>query len=196
MICIGLTGGIGSGKSYIAVVFQNLGIPVYNADIRAKAISNNHPVAREKIVSTFGKEAYKNEFLDSRFIGELVFPNTQLLNKLNEIIHPLVEDDFIEWCDGNKTAPYLIKEAAILFETGSYKKLDASILVTAPEKVRIERILKREGMKIEDIRNRMRHQWNDEDKLNFADFVINNEGGSLVLPQVIKIHQEIINKEW
>lgn len=195
MICAGLTGGIGSGKSYVAGIFTHLGIPVYNADSKAKMISNTNRVVREKILGLFGGEAYIDGNLNNQFIGKLVFNDPRQLEKLNSIIHPEVEKDFRDWCSQNQTAPYLIKEAAILFETGSYKRLNCNILVTAPETIRIERVIRRDGLGAKDVKRRMVNQWKDRDKLKLADFVISNDGRSMVLPQVIEIHRELIENK-
>lgn len=192
MICLGLTGGIGSGKTFVAEVFTQIGIPVYNADKKARELSENSPVIKEKIIQLFGREAYPGDHLNSRLIGSLVFQDQELLKKLNAIVHPAVEYDFLEWCKGRSSFPYLLKEAAILFETGIYKKLDATILVIAPEKTRIERIKSRDGLEEDQIRQRLENQWSDEEKLKLADFVINNDGRTMILPQVLKVHQTII----
>ena len=191
MICIGLTGGIGSGKSYVARIFESLDVPVYKADDQARFISDNNPTVVSKINSLFGHNAYTNNSLNRQFIGGMVFDDPSLLKKLNEIIHPEVEKDFENWCSENKKSAYVIKEAAILFETGSYKKLHSNILVLAPEEIRIDRVKKRDKIDPDQIRKRMLNQWQDSKKKKLANYVIVNDGKSLILPQVIQIHKRI-----
>lgn len=188
---VGLTGGIGSGKSYVARIFQNLGIPIYEADLRARELSDSNPAIRKKIIDIFGDNAYQNEELNRNWIGGQVFSQVDLLEKLNQIIHPEVDSDFSKWCTENNEAPYIIKEAAILFETGSFRKMNYNILVTAPEWLRIERVGKRDLLITEEIRKRMENQWDDNEKLKLADFVIINDGKSLILPEVLNIHQKL-----
>ncbi len=191
MRCIGLTGGIGSGKSYVAKIFQNLDVPIYKADNQARYISDNNPAVISKIVSLFGKDAYTNGMLNRQFIGGMVFDDSSLLKKLNEIIHPEVEKDFKNWCSENINSAYIIKEAAILFETGSYKNLHSNILVVAPEEIRLDRVKRRDKVNPDQIRKRMQNQWTDSKKRKLADYVIVNDGKSLILPQVIQIHNRI-----
>ncbi len=195
MICVGLTGGIGSGKSYIAQIFNSLGIPVYEADSRAMEITNTIPSIRKKIISIFGEQAYQHNKLNRKWIGDQVFDHPSLLQKLNDIIHPEVDLDFAIWCSENTASPYLIKEAAILFETGSYSQLNFNILVTAPDNLRIARVSERDQMSPDQIRKRMQNQWSDEDKLKLADFVIINDGEALILPQIINIHEKLIKMQ-
>lgn len=191
MICIGLTGGIGSGKSFIADIFQKLGVPVYNSDIRAKHISDNDSFVRRKIVSLLGQNAYQNGILNRQYLGGMVFDNPDLLDSLNDIIHPAVEADFIKWCSDKNEHDYVLKEAAILFETGSYKRLDSTVLVVAPEGTRIKRVQKRDNLDTNSIQKRIDKQWSDQDKEKMADYIINNDGKTLVLPQIIHIHTSI-----
>jgi len=197
MICIGLTGGIGSGKTYVAEIFKVLGIPVYESDQRARQLSGELKSIKNGIISLLGEEAYKDGQFNSKWIGNRVFNEPQLLQKLNNIIHPEVETDFINWCSAQKQYPYVIKEAAILFETESYKKLNSTILVTAPEPLRIQRVQERSQLNAEEVLKRMQTQWSDEKKLKLASFVVINDGVSLVLPQVLDIHNKILVKnQW
>ena len=195
MICIGLTGGIGSGKSFIAEIFIRLGVPIYNADTLARHISNNNPDVKSNIVSLLGQNAYKKGLLNRQYVGGMVFDNPDLLENLNKIIHPAVEVDFLKWCSNNKEHHYLIKEAAILFETGSYRKLDSTILVVAPEDIRIKRVQKRDNLDANSIKKRIDKQWNDQEKEKLADYIINNDGKTLLLPQIIQIHKRVTNNE-
>jgi dephospho-CoA kinase len=192
MILVGLTGGIGSGKSYVAKIFQELSVPVYNADLGARNISNNNPNVRQKIIDLFGDKAYAGDKLDRSYIAGIVFDNPDKLVLLNNIIHPEVQIDFTNWLSVNSGKAYVIKEAAILFESDTYKKLDYNILVTAPEEVKISRIIERDRMNENQVKMRMSRQWNDEDKIPYADFIINNDGDHLIVPQVLDIHNKLI----
>jgi len=191
MICIGLTGGIGSGKSFIAEIFKKLGVPVYNADTRASFISDKDPEVKSNIVSLFGQKVYSNGLLNRQYVGGMVFDNPDLLERLNSIIHPAVEADFLKWCSTKKEHNYIIKEAAILFETGSYKKLDSTILVVAPEDIRIKRVLKRDNTDRDSVKKRVENQWGDQEKEKLANYIINNDGRTLLLPQIINIHNSV-----
>ncbi len=191
MICIGLTGGIGSGKSFIAEIFIRLGVPIYNADTRARHISDNNPDVKSNIVSLLGQNAYKKGLLNRQYVGGMVFDNPDLLESLNSIIHPAVEVDFLKWCSNNKEHRYIIKEAAILFETGSYRKLDSTILVVAPEEIRIKRVQKRDSTDTDSVKKRIDKQWKDQEKEKLADYIINNDEKTLLLPQIIDIHTSI-----
>ena len=191
MIRVGLTGGIGSGKSYIAEIFCKLKVPVFNSDLRAREISDTSEEARAQIISHFGNKAYNNDSLNRRFIAGMVFENPLLLEKLNKILHPLVEKEFEAWCSENNSSDYIIKEAAILFETGNYKKLDSTILVAAPEDIRITRVQKRDNSDRDSIIKRMENQWDDQVKEKLADYIIYNDGKTLILPQIIEIHKRL-----
>ncbi|MEP2935080.1 MAG: dephospho-CoA kinase [Gilvibacter sp.] len=172
MKIIGLTGGIGSGKSTVASFFKNLGAPVYIADIEAKALMNRSKVIRRKLIALFGPEAY-NEQLNAGYIAGIVFKDASKLEALNSIVHPKVASHFKRWVKKQKGA-FVIKEAAILFENGGYKKCDKTILVTAPSKIRVERVMRRDGSNRDQVLQRMQHQWPDSKKIPLADFVIEN----------------------
>ena len=191
MIKVGLTGGIGSGKSFIAEVFVNLGIPVFNSDIKARKISNTNLTIKQDIISHFGKESYHNDSLNRTYIAGMVFEKPELLEKLNSIIHPQLEIEFDKWLSSQNESKYVIKEAAILFETGGYKRMDSNILVIAPVDLRIDRIQKRDNLSVNQIKNRMANQWADERKEELADFIINNDENNLILPQIINIHKRL-----
>lgn len=197
MIYIGLTGGIGSGKTYVAGIFKALGVPVYESDQRARQLSAELKSVRKGIISLLGETAYRDGQINSKWISKRVFNEPQLLQSLNNIIHPEVETDFIKWCSAYHQFPYVIKEAAILFETESYKKLNSTILVTAPENIRIQRVQERSQLNADEVLKRMQAQWSDEEKLKRAGFVVINDGISLVLPQVLDIHNKILVKnQW
>jgi dephospho-CoA kinase len=193
MLKIGITGGIGSGKSYICKIFEQLGVPVYNADEKARNISNNSISVKKDITNLFGKEAYENNVLNRAYIASKVFNDTNLLEQLNQIIHPAVNKDFNDWCNNYQDKSYILKEAAILFESGIYKNLDKTILVTAPESIRINRVIKRDGSTKEEVLNRMKNQWPTEKITPLADFIIHNIDKELLLPEILKIHNTLNN---
>lgn len=171
---IGLTGGIGSGKTTVAKKIQSLGIPVYFADDRAKILMNDVQVAQQ-IKSIFGKDVYVNGILQRQVLANKIFKDKEKLAQMNAIVHPLVSNDFENWLYLHSKYKVVVKEAAILFETGSYKNCDFTILVTAPQEVRIQRVMKRDGVSKEQILDRMNNQWRDEIKKNLADFIFIND---------------------
>lgn len=170
---IGLTGGIGSGKSSIAQHIESLGVPVYIADIEAKKILETDAVIA-KVVALFGEDILDKEKIDKKKIAALVFQDPEKLRKYNNIIHPEVFLHFQNWVKQHENLPLVVKEAAILFESGSYKDCDKIILVTAPKETRIKRVMKRDGVSREAVEQRMAHQWDDEKKKALSDFVIEN----------------------
>ena len=173
MKIVGITGGIGSGKTTIARFFhEEFGIPVYYADKEAKNLMHTQELVRP-ITELLGERAYKDGNLDRAYVASKVFEDTDLLNKLNGIVHPAVGKHFIDWAE-KQNAPYVLKEAAILFENGNASDCDAVILVTAPEDMRIQRVLERDHTTVEDVRVRMNKQWSDSEKIPLADFVIEN----------------------
>lgn len=192
MIKVGLTGGIGSGKTEVGKMFVALGIPVYYADIEAKKLLYSSEKIREAIVALIGREAYKGDKPERGFIAGKVFGNEQLLGELNKIVHPAVRKAFENWVEKEKNAPYVVQEAAILFESGGYKDFDRMILVCAPEEVRIQRIIERDGSSREAAEARMAHQWNDKQKLPLADFVIENLDRNATREAVSQIHRNLI----
>lgn len=191
MMVVGLTGGIGSGKTTVAGFFKELGIPVYIADEAGKRLMLTSEKIRQAIIKHFGEKAYTATTPNRKFIASLVFENPQQLKALNKIIHPEVAADFATWAK-NQDAPYVIYEAAILFETGGYKKCDFNILVTAPKEERIKRLLKRDKSKIEEIEARMANQWSDEMKKKLTDFVIENTDLSLTKSKVEELHEFLL----
>ena len=187
---VGLTGGIGSGKTTIASMFKNLGIPVYIADDRAKSLMSNSNALKVQIQQLLGEEAYKDNRLNRPFIAEKVFKNKNLLEELNAIVHPAVKDDFVAWRKLQES-PYVIKEAAILFENGSYKECDYMILVTAPLLLRIQRVRKRDSITEEAVMDRINNQWGDARKISLADAVIENIKLNDVKARVRRIHDHL-----
>jgi dephospho-CoA kinase len=188
MIKIGITGGIGSGKSTVCKVFSVIGIPVFNADEEARRLMQEDKNLVEKIKELFGEEAYLNEKLNRAKIAAMVFENKDLLQKLNALVHPAVGKEFIRWAAKQTDQPYVIKEAAILFESNAHKGLDYVIAVSAPEKLRIERIMQRDGVSAEQVKQRMKNQWPERKKVQLADFVVVNDDKKMVLPQVMRLH--------
>ena len=191
MMVVGLTGGIGSGKTTVAGFFKDLDIPIYIADEAGKRLMETSPKIREQIISIFGESSYSENTPERKYIASKVFSDETLLVKLNKIIHPAVEEDFKEWLQQQGSA-YVIYEAAILFETGGYKKCDLSILVTAPLDLKIDRLQKRDDSSRDEIQQRMDNQWSDDKKSQLADFIINNEDLADTKLQVEHIHAEIL----
>lgn len=170
---VGLTGGIGSGKTTMAKYFADKGIPVYIADDEAKKIMFRPDVVQE-IVAAFGHEVMTEGVPDKKKLADVVFANPEKLGILNSIIHPKVREHFYEWVKDNKDAVFVIKEAAILFESGSYKDCDKIILVTAPQEIRIQRVIERDNVSKEKVLERIANQWDEEKKKVLSDYIINN----------------------
>ena len=191
MKIIGLTGGIGSGKSKILSVFSTYGIPCYESDRRAKWLMQRDAELKSQIKSFFGDQIYENDQFNQRKLAKLVFANRGKLEALNSLVHPRVKMDFKSFVSQQDT-PYIIKEAAILFETGGEKDCDATILVTAPEKLRLQRVLNREKISSMDIKARINNQWSDSRKIPLADYVINNIDWDKTLKKIDEIHQKLL----
>ena len=188
---VGLTGGIGSGKTTVAKYFEELGVPVYIADLEAKALMNRSKVIRRKLIALFGNEAYVENTLNRPFIAQQIFNDKKLLNAMNTIVHPKVASHFKRWVNKHDS-PYVISEAAILFENGSYKKYDFIITVTAPENIRLQRVIKRYNSNKQKVEAIMANQWSDQEKIKRSDFVIENIDLELTKIQVRKIHKKIL----
>ncbi|MFT5969589.1 MAG: dephospho-CoA kinase [Flavobacteriales bacterium] len=188
---VGLTGGIGSGKSYVAKIFQELGVAVYNSDERAKALMIESSVIRKSLTLKFGDEVYQGHELNRPFLADKIFTNQANLDFVNNLVHPVVAQDFDFWLK-LQTSPYVINELAILFETGGEKSMDFSVLVTAPPEIQIERVSARNGWAESEIIDRMSKQWTNESKEKLADFCILNDGKTMLLQQILKIHENII----
>lgn len=191
MIKVGVTGGIGSGKTTVLNFFKDLGIPTYIADVEAKKLMHTPPVKKE-ITALFGSKSFIENELNRPFIAQKVFQDKALLEKLNAIVHPRVEQHFEEWVKKQKTT-YIVYEAAILFETGRYKDFDYTILVTAPYEKRIKRLQKRDQSTREAIEARIQNQWPDEKKKKLADWVVENDSLLNTYKQVGKIHAFLSN---
>ncbi len=192
MKIVGLTGGIGSGKTTVGKLFMELGIPVYIADIEAKTLMNEAEDLRGAIIRLLGEGAYEQGVLQRQYVASKVFTDKGLLSQLNAIVHPAVATHFRKWCEAQE-APYVLKEAAILFENEGYKACDSTILVTAPQETRILRVQKRDGSTRKEVLDRIKNQWSDERKQVLADFVINNEDLLKTKQFVKEIHKKIIS---
>ena len=193
MKIVGLTGGIGSGKTTVAKEFEALGVPIYIADVEAKKLMNRSKVIKRKLVALFGEKAYVNEQLNRPYIASVIFNNKEYLEKMNAIVHPKVARHFEKWV-AKKNAPYVIKEVAILFENGGHTLCDYVITVTAPKKLKIKRLLKRDNTTVEKIEAIMKNQWSDSEKIKYSDFVIENNALENTKLQVLKIHEQILKK--
>lgn len=189
---VGITGGIGSGKTTICHIFEALGIPVYFADGRAKWLMVNDPRLVTGIKQMFGEKAYySNGTLNRRFLARTVFNDPEKLKRLNGLVHPAVADDSDRWQRGQEGVPYTLKEAALLFESKNHLILDKVITVFAPEAMRIDRVVSRDEMSAEEVRARMSKQMPEDEKLKMADYIIYNDGQQSLLPQVMNIHHEL-----
>jgi dephospho-CoA kinase len=192
MLKIGLTGGIGSGKSTVARIFEVLGIPVYYADDAAKKIMNTDPQLRAALIKNFGERTYQGGQLDRAYLASLVFSDKQKLELLNSITHPATIRDANKWIL-EQTSPYIIKEAALLFESGANKYLDLVIGVYAPEDLRVRRVMQRDNTTREEILQRMSRQMNEDAKMKLCDFVVKNDEKELLLPQVLGLHSRFLS---
>ncbi len=192
MITVGLTGGIGSGKSLIGEIFKRLGIPVFHADDEAKIILSSDEVVIDQIKKEFGENIYTSQGVDRKQLAGIIFNDQTALSKINAIIHPRVRQYFIEWKEKQNTE-YVIEEAAILFESNAYKELDITINVHANELVRIKRVVERDKTSDEAVKSRMSNQLSDEERIKLADYTIYNDGTQMLLPQVLDIHNKILN---
>lgn len=191
MKIVGLTGGIGSGKTTVAKMFSALGIAVYNSDIEAKKLTNSSKSIRQQLISLLGEETYKDGILNRKFMAEKIFNDKELLSQVNSIIHPKVAQQFKNWV-AIQNSPYVIKEAAILYESGSAAQCDLVILVTAPKNVRLQRVMDRDQVSREEVEARMKNQWSDSKKAKLADFVIQNTNLVNTKKQVESIHYSLI----
>ncbi|WP_034921145.1 dephospho-CoA kinase [Gillisia sp. CAL575] len=194
MRIVGLTGGIGSGKTTVASFLKELKVPIYIADDAGKYLMNTNSEVKAKIVSLFGEQAYNDGHLDRKYIADKVFNSPEKLQQLNEIVHPAVARDFIKW-KNKQDSSYVLYEAAILFESGGYKNCDLVILVTAPLEDRIKRLQARDKSTLEEIEARMKHQWSDEEKRKLSNFEIFNKNLSSTKEQVRNLHEILINTD-
>ncbi|MCB0644897.1 MAG: dephospho-CoA kinase [Phaeodactylibacter sp.] len=195
MLKIGLTGGIGSGKTTVARIFQVLGIPVYFADDRAKLLMLNKPEIVNGVKAIFGVNAYAEDgSLNRSHIAAIAFNDPHKLLQLESIVHPAVQKDGDQWHRAQSGVPYTLKEAALLFESGSYKFLDEVITVTAPQELRIERVMQRDGASREQVLARLEKQWPEEEKVRYSNYQIRNDGSRSLIQQVLDVHHLILEK--
>lgn len=183
---IGLTGGIGSGKSYIAGVLEKMGYPVYYSDERAKLLTDTHPEIRTGLISRFGDQIYSEGILNRKDLAARIFNSESDRIFVNQLIHPVVRADFERWCAEQHTA-LVFNEAAILFETGAYQQFNATVLVIAPHELRIQRIVERDRCTVEQAETRMKSQWSDEQKIPLATCIVTNDGKSPLLSQLEQV---------
>lgn len=193
MHMIGLTGGIGSGKSTIAKIFATLGIPVFNADQAAKDCMQHNIVIKSKLIENFGPKVFENNQLNRTYLSSIVFNDAYQLSLLNSIVHPITIQAAWDWAI-EQNAPYVIKEAALIFETSASEGLDFIIGVTAPANVRMQRVMKRDQLSALEVEKKMNHQISDTIKMRLCDKVIVNDESQLLIPQVLKVHQFILEK--
>lgn len=192
MIKVGLTGNIGTGKSTVARIFESLGVPVYHADREAKRMLEETTV-KEMLVIKFGVNIFENDQVDRKKLANVVFNNSKKLADLNAIIHPLVEKDLEHFFLLMKDHPYVIQEAAILFESGFDKNFDKIILVTSSEKIANSRVMKRDNVGLQEVEQRRANQWSQIRKIALSDYIIKNDEENMLIPQVLDIHQSLIS---
>lgn len=193
MIKVGITGNIGSGKTTVCKMFESLGIPIYYADDRAKMLMNTNPFLIKKIKYLFGPEVYSDQKLNRPFLANIIFNNKTKLNKLNSVVHPAVALDGAEWFTNQNTS-YAIKEAALIVETGGHEFLDVLIVVTAPEELRIQRVISRDQVSPDQVTARIKNQLPESEKTKVATYIIQNDGGQSLIPQIYDIHRQLISK--
>ncbi|HLP35413.1 dephospho-CoA kinase [Lacibacter sp.] len=194
MLKIGLTGGIGSGKSTVAKVLEVLGVPVYYADEAAKELMHSNELLKQQLILHFGKETYfEDGQLNRKHLSSIVFNNKEKLELLNSLVHPATIADAKEWFS-KQQSPYVVKEAALLFESGTAEGLDYIIGVTAPAALRIKRVMDRDGVTADEVKRRMANQVDDTLKMKLCDFVLYNNEQELLLPQVLTLHNELIKR--
>lgn len=189
---IGLSGGIGSGKSYVAEILEKMGFPVYYSDARAKALTDTHPHIKSELIKRFGTSIYEDGVLNRKALASLIFDSEEYRLFVNNLIHPIVRADFDAWC-ATQDSPLVFNEAAILFETGAYRQFDATVLVIAPIDIRLQRIMKRDHCTHEQAEARINSQWNDEQKIPLATYSISNDGVQPLLVQLEGIVRSLLN---
>ena len=192
MLRIGITGGLGSGKSTVAHIFEVLGIPVYYADTASKKLMNDDDEVKAAVQNMFGKDVYPEGRLDRKYLAEIVFKDEKKLALLNSIVHPATLQDMDQWLK-QQNSPYALKEAALIFESGSNKSLDYVIGVKAPLEMRLQRAMFRDTITIEEAMARISQQMNEEDKLELCDYIIVNDEQQMLIPQVLALHQKFLN---
>ena len=196
MIKVGITGGIGSGKTTICHFFELLDIPVFTADTQAKRLMVTSPDIKNRLISILGKDIYfKDQSLDRKKIAKLIFNSPDLLSKINALVHPAVQKEFEKWCV-KQNSHYVLFEAAILFECGLYKKMDINVLITASEENRINRVIIRDNISKKEVKSKIAKQWKDEKKEGYADYIIHNDNRELLIPQLLNLDKKLRNNEF
>ncbi|MFI5149179.1 MAG: dephospho-CoA kinase [Bacteroidia bacterium] len=189
---VGITGGIGSGKSVVCDIFRLLGISIFNSDLEGRKILDEEEEVKQKLVLLFGPEAYTTAGkADRKYIASLVFENPVRLKALNDIVHPAVAARFQRWCKAHEKEAYILKEAAVLVESGAYKEMDKIILVSAPDHLRIERAQKRDNLSAEEVKKRSRNQLSEETLRKYAGYILVNDETQLLIPQVLALHEQL-----
>jgi len=192
MKIVGLTGGIGSGKSTVAKMFKDLGVAIYDSDKSAKELMTHSKILKGDIVKLLGEDAYKNDQLNREYIAKQVFGNSGLLEKLSKIVHPAVREHFLKWAQ-QQDSPYVIQESALIFENGNEDVYDAIVLITAPVDIRVRRVIKRDGTQEGEVLKRIEHQMEDTDKKERAHFLIENIDLETTQNKVLEIHNTLVN---
>jgi dephospho-CoA kinase len=195
MLKVGITGGIGSGKSLICKVFSLLGIDVYNSDERAKYLMGSNVNIKEALISRFGQNVYMHDELNRPYLANIIFNDKNALDFVNNTVHPIVGEDYLNWFVNQKEKAYCLKEAALLFESGMYKDLDCLITITSPEELRIKRVMQRDKISHDKVMERIKNQWSDEQKIKLSNFVILNNEIESVIEQVLNIHENLITQK-
>lgn len=193
MLKVGLTGGIGSGKTTVAKIFQILGIPVFDADSNAKMLMNSDNTIRKELIQVFGENVFHAQGLNKKYLADIVFNDETKLNLLNSIVHPHTIKASDEWAK-QQQSKYVIKEAALLFESGSYKELDCIIAVVSPKDIRIKRVTKRDNVTEKEVEMRIAKQQDEVLTQQLSHYIINNDDEHLVIPQVLELHQILLDK--
>jgi dephospho-CoA kinase len=187
---IGITGGIGSGKSFVANIIEKMGNPVYYSDVRSKELTNTHPIIRQGLIELVGENVYFEGELDKKILAAAIFSNDEMRLKVNQLIHPIVRQDFEDWAKA-QTSGLIFNEAAILFETGAYRNFDATVLIYAPIELRLKRVLKRDIITKEEVLARINNQMSDEEKLKMTPYSILNDGESPLLKQIEEVIESL-----
>jgi dephospho-CoA kinase len=195
MLKLGITGGIGSGKTLVCSLFAQLGVPIYNADERAKWLVNNHPQIKKEIIENFGEKAFQNNTYNRAYVASIVFKDKSKLQELNAIIHPVVFADWKDFCDEHKASPLVIKEAAIMFETESKNTVDEIALVYAPLNLRLKRVMERDNLSELEVMQKINNQMPEEEKLKLARYIIYNDEQHSLIEQVLHLYKKLSHKE-
>lgn len=194
MIKVGITGGMGSGKTIVCEIFIRLGISLYNADNKAKWLMNNNENLKQQLIERWGNRLYKNNQLDRSFLADIIFTDKKALEYVNSIVHPAVNIDFKKWCFLHTKEVYVIEESALLFESMAFSDMDVMVTVYSPENIRIERVIRRDNVPRAQVINRMNNQLSDEEKVKRSDFVIYNNEKQSLLEQVLNLHNTLISR--